>query len=353
MGGVGAAEHGKNRAMTRIGVIGGGAWGTALAAAAVRAGSAVTLWAREPDVVAAINDAHENTRFLPGMALDPALKATADIADAAKAAEVLLLVAPAQHLAAVVQELGAHVAAGTPAVICAKGIERETSALMTEAVHRAAPALSLAVLSGPTFAGEVARGLPTAVSLACEDEARGEAIVAALGSATFRPYLTDDLIGVEIGGAVKNVMAIAAGIAIGRGLGDNARAAIIARGFAEMTRIAVAKGGRLETLAGLSGLGDLVLTCTSEQSRNYTLGRALGEGTTLAAILGAREAVTEGVASAPAVLALAASLGVEMPIAAAVDAVLHHGAAIEDAIGGLLSRPFKTEGDMARLRVPD
>jgi glycerol-3-phosphate dehydrogenase (NAD(P)+) len=344
MGGVGAAEHGKNRAMTQIGVIGGGAWGTALAAAAVRAGSAVTLWAREADVVAAINDGHENTRFLPGVALDPAVRATADIANAAEGADVLLLVAPAQHLAAISEQLNEHVVTATSAVICAKGIERETGALMTEAVHRAAPALPLAVLSGPTFAREVARGLPTAVSLACEDQARGEAIVAGLGSETFRPYLTDDLIGAEIGGAVKNVMAIAAGIAVGRGLGDNARAAIIARGFAEMTRIAVAKGGRLETLAGLSGLGDLVLTCTSEQSRNYTLGRALGEGTTLETILGAREAVTEGVASAPAVLDLAASLGVEMPIASAVDAVLHRGAAIDDAIGGLLSRPFKSEG---------
>lgn len=228
-------------------------------------------------------------------------------------------------------------------MICAKGIERETGALMSAAVRRAAPALEIAVLSGPTFAREVAQGLPAAVSLACADGARGAALVRVLGGPAFRPYLTDDLIGVQVGGAVKNVIAIAAGIAAGRGLGDNARAAIVARGFAEMTRLAVAMGARAETLAGLSGLGDLVLTCTGEQSRNYALGRALGRGDALETIRGAREAVAEGVASAPAVAALAAERGIEMPIVAATDAVLHRGAAIDDAIGGLLSRPFKPE----------
>ena len=329
--------------MTRVGVIGGGAWGTALAAAAARAGRAVLLWAREADVVASINEVRENRRFLPGVALDPAIRATADLAQAARA-DLLLLAVPAQHLATLAARV-TGAAEPAPAVICAKGIERETGALMSTAVRRAAPAMEVAVLSGPTFAREVAQGLPAAVSLACADGARGASIVRALGGPAFRPYLTDDLIGVQVGGAVKNVIAIAAGIAVGRGLGDNARAAIVARGFAEMTRLAVAMGGRAETLAGLSGLGDLVLTCTGGQSRNYALGRALGQGGALETILGARETVAEGVASAPAVAALAADLGIEMPIAAATDAVLHRAAAIDDAIGGLLSRPFRPESE--------
>ena len=328
--------------MRHIGVIGGGAWGTALAAVALRAGRAVTLWAREPDVVAGINERHENRRFLPGVPLDPALRATAELDEAVRA-DLLLLATPAQHLAGIAEQAADAANDPPPALICAKGIERGSGALMSDAVRRVAPEMPLAVLSGPTFAREVAQGLPAAVSLACEDRRLGEAIVEALGSPAFRPYLTDDLIGVQIGGAVKNVIAIAAGIAIGRGLGDNARAAVIARGFAELSRLAAARGARPETLAGLSGLGDLVLTCTSEQSRNYTLGRAIGAGEPPEAVLNAREAVTEGVASAPAVTTMAAELGVEMPIAYGVHAVLHRGASIDDAIGGLLSRPFRPE----------
>ena len=328
--------------MKRIGVIGGGAWGTALAAVAARAGRTVTLWAREPDVPAAINDHHENRRFLPGVPLDPAIQATADLPEAADA-DLLLLVTPAQNLAAIVEELTQAADPMPPCVVCAKGIERPTGALMSDAVRRVAPGLPLAALSGPTFAREVAQGLPAAVSLACEDARLGRSAVDALGGPAFRPYLTDDLIGVQIGGAVKNVIAIAAGIAIGRGLGDNARAAIIARGFAELTRLAAAKGARPETLAGLSGLGDLVLTCTSDESRNFSFGRALGAGAEPAAVLGARETVTEGATSAPAVMTMAGGLGVEMPIAGAVHAVLHRGASIEDAVGGLLARPFKPE----------
>ena len=334
----------------RIGVIGGGAWGTALAAVAARAGRTVTLWAREPDVVAAVNDRHENERFLPGIPLDPAIRATAELGEAARA-DLLLLVAPAQHLAAIATQVAQVVrTAGStpPAVVCAKGIELRTGALMSEAVLRVAPGMPIAALSGPTFAREVARGLPAAVSLACEDARLGAAIVEALGGPAFRPYLTDDLIGAQIGGAVKNVIAIAAGIAMGRGLGDNARAAIIARGFAELVRLAVAKGARPETPAGLSGLGDLVLTCSSEQSRNYALGRAIGGGAAPDEAHGGRESVTEGVASAPAVVALAAGLGVEMPIAEAVDAVLHRGAPVDHAIGGLLSRPFRPEAGSGR-----
>ena len=335
--------------MKHIGVIGGGAWGTALAAAAARAGRRVTLWAREPEVAAAIRARHENRRFLPGIVLDPAIRATADLSEAVRA-DLLLLAAPAQHLAATAEQVARAADGAPPAVICAKGIERERGALMSEAVRRVAPDLPLAALSGPTFAREVARGLPAAVSLACTDPRLGAAIADALGGAAFRPYLTDDLIGVQIGGAVKNVIAIAAGIAVGRGLGDNARAAIVARGFAELVRLAVARGARQETLAGLAGLGDLVLTCTSAQSRNYALGRAIGGGD------GGRDgeapaggaALTEGVASAPAVAAMAAALGVEMPIAAAVDAVLHRGASVDDAIGGLLSRPLRPEAGAGR-----
>lgn len=332
----------RRKAMKRIGVIGGGAWGTALAAVAVRAGRSVTLWAREPDVVTAVNERHENRLFLPGVPLDPAIRATANL-DEVASANLLLLVTPAQHLAAIAEQAAEAEENTPPAVICAKGVERGSGALMSDAVRRVAPQMPLAALSGPTFAREVGEGLPAAVSLACEDPRLGAAIVDALGSPAFRPYLTDDLIGVQIGGAVKNVIAIAAGITVGRGLGDNARAAIIARGFAELTRLAAARGARPETLAGLSGLGDLVLTCTSEQSRNYTLGRAIGAGEAPAAVLGAREAVTEGVASAPAVMTMAAELGVKMPIAHAVHAVLHRGASIDDAIGGLLSRPFRPE----------
>ena len=333
--------------MKRIGVIGSGAWGTALAATVARAGRTVTLWAREPDVIASINDRHENRRFLSGVPLEHSIRATADLGEAADA-DLLLLVTPAQHLAETTRRIAQETDCATPAVICPKGIERRTGALMSEAVRRVAPDMPIAVLSGPTFAREVAQGLPAAVSLACEDARRGAAIVEALGSAAFRPYLTDDLIGVQIGGAVKNVIAIAAGIAIGRGLGDNARAAIVARGFAELVRLAVARGARPETLAGLAGLGDLVLTCTSDQSRNYTFGCAIGSGATPKAALGSSEAVIEGHESAPAVVTMTAGLGVEMPIAGAVHAVLHRGASVDDAIGGLLSRPFRPEAGAGR-----
>ncbi|MDD9992350.1 MAG: NAD(P)-dependent glycerol-3-phosphate dehydrogenase [Rhodospirillales bacterium] len=333
--------------MKRIGVIGGGAWGTALAAVAARAGRSVTLWAREPDVIESINDRHENRRFLPGVPLEHAIRATADLDEAADA-DLLLLVTPAQHLAETTALIAQATASATPAVICPKGIERGTGALMSEAVRRVAPDMPIAVLSGPTFAREVADGLPAAVSLACTDARMGASIVKALGVPAFRPYLTDDLIGVQIGGAVKNVIAIAAGIAIGRGLGDNARAAIVARGFAELVRLAVAKGARMETLAGLAGLGDLVLTCTGEQSRNFSFGRAIGGGTAAKVALDSSEAVTEGHESAPAVVTMASSLGVEMPIASAVHALLHRGASVDDAIGGLLSRPFKPEAGAGR-----
>lgn len=329
--------------MDSIGIVGAGAWGTALAATARRAGRRVTLWTRESDLAAAINQGHRNTAYLPDIVLDGGIRATAALAEVA-AADAVLLVTPAQHLGATCAALAPLWRPGVPAVICAKGIEQGSGRMMTEVVAAALPHAPLAVLSGPTFAIEVARGLPTAVTLACGDAGLGQSLVDALGTASFRPYLADDLIGAEIGGAVKNVLAIACGIVEGRGLGDNARAALITRGLAEMVRLAVAKGGKAETLMGLSGLGDLILTASSPQSRNYSLGFALGQGRALADILAGRRAVTEGVWSAGAVVAMAAGLGAHMPIAAGVDAVINRGAGLDEAIQALLNRPFRAEG---------
>jgi glycerol-3-phosphate dehydrogenase (NAD(P)+) len=326
----------------RIGVIGGGAWGTAVAQAAVRAGRRVVLWARESDVVDSINREHRNPRFLPGVDLDPGLVATADLAEVA-ATEAVLLVAPAQHLRSVGRALAPDLGVEVPVVICAKGIELGSCALMTEAVAAVLPGAPLAVLSGPTFAAEVAQGLPTAVTLACADAAIGTRLVTALGSRRFRPYLSDDPLGAQIGGAVKNVLAIACGVVEGRGLGDNARAALITRGLAEIVRLGVALGGRAETLMGLSGLGDLTLTCSSRQSRNMSLGFALGQGRRLEEVMAERQSVAEGVHSAAAVVALAGRHGVDMPICGAVDGILNHGAAIDGTIEGLLARPFRGE----------
>jgi len=326
-----------------IGVVGGGAWGTALALAALRAGRDTLLWAREPAVVEAIRRDRENRDYLPGVPLPAELEATSDLA-ALSGCDALLLVTPAQHLRSACAALAPHLKPGAPAVICAKGIEIETQALMCEAVEAVLPAgTPLAILSGPTFAAEVARGLPTAVTLACRDSGTGGALVEALGSRTFRPYLTDDVVGAQVGGAVKNVLAIACGVVEGRRLGDNARAALITRGLAEITRLGLRLGARPETLMGLSGLGDLTLTCSSLQSRNMSLGAALGQGRTLDEVLGERRSVAEGVWTARAVVALAGRLGVEMPICAAVDAILNRGASVDDTIRGLLARPFREE----------
>lgn len=327
-----------------ISIIGAGAWGTALALAARRAGNDVTLWAYEADIVAAINDVHENTLYLPGVALDPAIRATADLAEAA-AADALLLAAPAQHMRTTIAPLAGHLPPATPLIVCAKGIEQETLALMSEAVAAIFPQNPVFILSGPTFAADVAAGLPTAVTLAGSDLAAAQVLADRLSSDRFRPYSGDDVIGAQIGGAIKNVLAIACGIAEGRGFGDNARAALVTRGLAELTRLCLAKGGRAETMMGLSGLGDLVLTCTSAQSRNYSLGLALGAGRTLAEILGERHSVAEGVYTASAAVALADKLGLEMPIAAAVDAVLNKGADIDVVIEALLARPLRAEAD--------
>ncbi len=329
--------------MNTIGVVGGGAWGTALALTARRAGRDVMLWAREAAVVDSVNADHVNADFLPGVPLDPAIRATSDHAEIARA-DAVLLVPPAQHLRAACRALAPHWRPGVPAVICAKGIELSTCALMADAVAAELPGAVVAVLSGPTFAIEVAKGLPTAITLACTDAGLGQKLVEALGTASFRPYLSDDLVGAQMGGAVKNVLAIACGIVEGRGLGDNARAALITRGLAELTRLAMAKGGRPETTMGLSGLGDLILTASSTQSRNYSLGFALGEGRALADILAERRSVTEGVTTAGAVMDMAARIGVEMPICAGVDAVINKGVSLDEAIRALLSRPFRSEG---------
>jgi glycerol-3-phosphate dehydrogenase (NAD(P)+) len=325
-----------------VGVIGAGAWGTALAVACTRAGRKALLWAHEPSVAEAIRVGRENPLYLPGVILPEAVQATADPAEVA-ACDLVLAVAPAQHMRAVLTGFAPHVREGLPVVLCAKGVEQGSLKLMTEVLAETLPQAAAAVLSGPSFAADVARGLPTAVTLACGDEACAERIARAVASPTFRPYLATDMIGAEAGGAIKNVMAIACGISEGRGLGRSAHAALITRGFAEMTRFGVALGAKAETLAGLCGLGDLVLTCSSPQSRNMSVGLALGGGKTLDEALAGKLSVAEGVASAPGVVALGKKLRIETPISAAVAAILAGQVGVDEAINGLLSRPLKAE----------
>jgi glycerol-3-phosphate dehydrogenase (NAD(P)+) len=324
------------------GILGGGAWGTALAQVAARAGLDVILWAREVEAVGAINEAHENRLFLPGVQLDPAIRATEDLADLA-GRDVIFAVAPAQHLRGVLQHFAQHFQAGTPVVLCAKGIEQGSLKLMAEVLAETLLGAAPAVLSGPSFAAEVARGLPTAITLACPDPDLARRLAEAIATPAFRPYLSADMIGAEAGGAIKNVLAIACGVVEGRGLGRSAHAALVTRGFAELTRLAVALGGKPETVAGLCGLGDLVLTCSSPQSRNMSLGLALGRGESLAAALGGKLSVAEGADSAPAVRDLARKLGVEAPILDAVAAILAGEIGIDAAIAGLLARPIRSE----------
>lgn len=325
-----------------IGVIGAGAWGTALAQTAASAGRDVVLWSFEQDVADAINSKRENTIYLPDVALSERIQAVTAMSELA-VCDAILAVAPAQHLRRVLEQYLPFAPDKLPIVLCAKGIEQSSLSMMTQVLEETLPRAIPAVLSGPSFAIDTAKGLPTAVTLACEDEHVGEALIEALGTTRFRPYLATDLTGAEIGGAVKNVLAIACGISEGRGLGKSAHAALISRGFAEMTRLALALGARRETLSGLCGLGDLVLTCSSPQSRNMSCGLALGRGVHLDDILSERRAVTEGVASAPAVVALARQHGIEMPICEAVDAILAGRVSVEDAIEALLARPFTLE----------
>jgi len=326
-----------------VGVIGGGAWGTALAQTLRLAGRDVLLWAIESDVVEDINSRHVNGAFLPGIALDADLRATSDLSQIAHA-DAILMVAPAQHVRTVAETLRPHLKSGHPLVNCAKGIERSTGKLMGQVLSETLPDALLAALSGPSFAADVARGLPTALTIACNHEDMGRALAEAIGYRHFRLYWSRDRLGVEIGGAVKNVLAIAAGIVAGKALGASAHAALVARGFAEMRRFGAALGAEAETFMGLSGLGDLILTCGSIQSRNMSLGRALGEGRALEDILGSRRAVTEGVWTAAAVVKIARNKGIEMPIAEAVHAIVEGHAQVDDAIAALLSRPFKAEG---------
>lgn len=332
-------------------VVGGGAWGTALAATAHRAGRRVKMWVREPEVVAEINDHHENKTFLPGVPLSPDIRASDDMTEA-EDADAVLLVVPSQFLRPVLHQLAPHLQQGVPLLICAKGVEAKTGMLMSELTIDEAPGHPVGALSGPTFAKEVAAGLPTAITLALRDAGKaatrpeyslGARLAVALSTPAFRPYLTDDVTGAEVGGAVKNVLAIASGIANGRKLGSNARAALITRGLVEIARLGEALGARRETIMGLSGLGDLTLTCSSEQSRNMSYGTALGQGKTHDEIMEGKKAVVEGVANAASVTALARKLKVEMPICEAVQAIIGGKLSIDDAILGLLDRPIRSE----------
>jgi glycerol-3-phosphate dehydrogenase (NAD(P)+) len=324
-------------ATNSVAVIGAGAWGSALASVAARAGRAVTLFARNAESAASIAATRENPR-LRGVQLDARIAVTADLAHAAEA-DIILLAVPAQALRQAALALAPHLRPNAPVIACAKGIERGSHDFMTQVIAQALPDAVPAILSGPSFADDVARGLPTAVTLACADEAVAQALVHALGSATFRPYHATDVRGVEIGGAAKNVLAIAAGIVAGRGLGASALAALTTRGFAELSRLGTALGARSETIAGLSGLGDLILTCSSAQSRNFALGLALGRGEAPS-----RDKLAEGEYTAPVLVELAALHGVEMPVASAVAAILAGEVSIDQAIAGLLTRSFKAEG---------
>jgi glycerol-3-phosphate dehydrogenase (NAD(P)+) len=333
-------------AIDHIAILGAGAWGTALAQSCRRAGRTVTLWAREPALVQTLTETRENPDYLPGLRLDPGIRASADMAEALAGARAVLVVCPAQAQRAVLTRARDHWPAGAPAVLCSKGVEQGSMALMSDvAAEVLGDRAPVAVLSGPTFAREVAEGRPAAVTLSCADAALAETLVAAIGTKTFRPYASTDVIGAEVGGAVKNVLAIACGVVEGLGLGDNARAALLTRGLAEIIRLGRVLGARAETLAGLSGMGDLILTATSMQSRNYSLGKALGEGQGLEEILAARKSVAEGVHSASAVVALARAKGIEMPICQAVNALVTGTLTVSDAVESLLSRPLRPETD--------
>lgn len=329
--------------MSRIAVIGGGAWGTALACVARRGEHETIIWVREPEVAESINAGLGNPIFLPDLPLEHDIAATTDLAGSISGADAIFLVVPSQFLRQVTENMKAGLNPGTPLVICAKGVEQGTCALMTEVVAEASGGHQIAVLSGPTFAREVASGLPTAVTLACSQMEIGKQLIDMIGGERFRPYLSDDPIGAEIGGAVKNVLAIACGIVTGKAFGDNARAALITRGLAEMVRLGLAKGAKFETMMGLSGLGDLTLTCNGPQSRNMSLGMELGKGRTLKEILAERRSVAEGVDTSRSVIALAESLGVELPICNAVNRILHQDEDVDIVVRDLLRRPFRNE----------
>lgn len=323
----------------KVTVLGGGAWGTALALAMLRAGHAVSLWARDADSVAAIA-AGQNPRYLPNITFETGIAATTDLATALAGADCLLVVTPAQALRSVLSEIKPHVADHVPLVLCAKGIERDTGGLLSDIAAEILPQNPVAALSGPSFATDVSRGLPTAVVVAAEDEALASALAMRFSAANLRCYSTDDLIGVEIGGALKNVFAIAAGAVTGAGLGASAQAALVTRGFVELRRIGAAFGARPETLMGLSGLGDLMLTCSSVQSRNFAYGVALGKGEELSG-----RPLAEGVATAYIAARIARERGLDAPIIEAVAALLDNAITINEAVAGLMTRPLRAEAD--------
>ena len=329
--------------MARVGIVGGGAFGTAMACVLRRRSHEVRLWAREAEVVEAVNGDRVNRTFLRGVQLPEGIVATQDMAAAVRDASLVLLAPPAQHMREVASRLRAHLPAGVPVVSCSKGLERATCALMTEVLGETLPEAPAAVLSGPSFAAEIAVDRPTGVTLACADPALGARLAREIGASRFRVYLSDDVVGAQVGGVLKNVLAIACGIVTGKGLGNSMRAMLVARGLAETVDLGLALGARLETFLGLSGIGDIDLSCNSPQSRNMSLGIALGEGRRLAEVLGERITVQEGVHSAGAVAALAQRLSVEMPITAMVDRILSRGAAPEDEIDGLLDLPSGVE----------
>ena len=324
----------------KLGIIGGGAWGTALAQVASAGGRETLLWGLEPEVVDSINRRRQNEPFLPGIQLNETIHATKNLVDL-KICDAWLVVTPAQHMRAVLEQASE---CDKPMVLCSKGIEEKSGELLHRVAKQACPDAPVAVLSGPTFANEVARGLPTAVTLAAEDLQLAERLRERIAQPTFRIYVSDDVAGAEIGGAVKNVLAIACGVVEGKGLGQNARAALIGHGFAEMKRFGLAFGARRETLTGLSGLGDLVLTCTSTGSRNYSLGKGIGEGRSAAELLSDRKTIAEGAFTAPVLARLAREKGVDMPIADAVDALIAGRATVDQALDALLSRPPRAEG---------
>ncbi len=325
-----------------IGVVGAGAWGTALAQSVAMTGKRVMLWGYEEKSVQDINATHTNKVYLPDITLNSLVTATSSLEEVSQS-DALLLVPPAQAMRQVVRQLAGFIPDNCPVMICSKGIEQKTGKLLTEVIAEEMPSALPAILSGPSFAADVARGLPTAVTLACDDETLGYALINAIGHRNFRPYFSSDMLGAQVGGAVKNVLAIAAGIVVGKKIGASAHAALTTRGFAELVRFGVFRGANKETLKGLSGLGDLILTCSSIQSRNMSLGKALGEGQFLEDILGSRNSVSEGVFTAKAVARIAADQDIEMPICQAVNDIVIGQTNVDDAIARLLTRPFRGE----------
>jgi glycerol-3-phosphate dehydrogenase (NAD(P)+) len=325
--------------MKTIGVIGSGAWGTALAHVQAESGREVTLWAREEEVCESINTAHENTIYMPGVPLNHNIKMTNSLSDISDC-DIILVVTPAQFVRATLESIRSDSMDGKSIVICSKGIEIETGRMLSDIAKETLPNASIAVLTGPCFAREVALGLPTGVTIACEDKEKAQYLAENLGCRNLRPYVTTDILGAQIGGSVKNVLAIACGAIYGLKLGENARAALLTRGIAEMARLAKAMGAKKETLMGMCGFGDTMLTCSSMQSRNFSLGVMLGEGRTLEDIMGERKSVTEGVHTARALVKLARANAVDMPIAETVYACLCEGVEMKKAVEQLLDRPF-------------